>query len=326
LGAGVPKKSTIVTRLKEIDPQDFENLAYDLLFVSGMRNLRWRTPGADGGRDLEGEFVSIDFAGHHNTQKWYIECKRYAKSLDWPTVHQKLAIADNHQADFLLFITTSNFSPDCRDEVDRHNARGGVTQLRIWPYFVLENLLTINGQVALKYGLRNVTQKFETDFKSIVLEISKLAQSAYGAVTFGVDASARIELLAAFTELLSTRAKDAEHFGRFVKTRFNASRDSYDWCEPYPLSAAEFDQTSLRAALAAIRTISGRGRVQCSLPDSRTVVIQDLPQTDSLRSKGDRSRSENGWIAMSFRDRIHQSFDFPVQLPKLLLEALPFCL
>jgi len=29
---------------------------------------------------------------------------------------------------------------------------------------------------------------------------------------------------------------------------------------------------------------------------------------------------------MSFGNRVHQPFDFPVQLPKLLLKALPFCM
>src|SRR5437899_9603870 len=147
------KKKAIVQRLKELPPQDFENFTYDLLFLSGMRNLVWRTPGADGGRDLEGEFTIQDFAGDQTVQRWYIECKRYAQAIDWPTVHEKLSIADNHRADFLLFVTTANFSPHCRDEVDRHNRRGGTVQIRIWPYFRLDQLLSIHGQLAIKYGL-----------------------------------------------------------------------------------------------------------------------------------------------------------------------------
>ncbi|APG08905.1 hypothetical protein M2175_002220 [Bradyrhizobium elkanii] len=41
-------------------------------------------------------------------------------------------------------------------------------------------------------------------------------------------------------------------------------------------------------------------------------------------AEGGRSRTENGWIAAPFCDRIHQSFDFSIQLSKLLFEALPF--
>ena len=71
-------RSSLVAELNKLDPQEFENLAYDLLFLSGLQNLRWRTPSADGGRDLEGTFSSIDFSGEHVTHKWYVECKRTA--------------------------------------------------------------------------------------------------------------------------------------------------------------------------------------------------------------------------------------------------------
>jgi hypothetical protein len=177
--------------LKALTPQEFENFAYDLLLLSGMRNLVWRTPGADGGRDLEGEFSTIDFSGDHATQRWYIECKRYKSAIDWPTVHEKLAIAENHRADFLLFVTTSNFSSPCRDEVDRRNKRGG---------------------------------------------------------------SVRIP-----------------------------QRDSYDWCKPKPLPASGFDQTSLRAALTAIRAITGQRTLTCDASES-VVTVENVTRAEALRT------------------------------------------
>ena len=142
-------KSTVLARLKKLEPTEFENLTYDILFLSGVQNLRWRTPSADGGRDLEGEIAVVDFSGETVRQRWYIECKRYAQSLSWPTVYEKLTVAINHKADFLLFVTTSNFSPPCRDEVQRHNEEQSV-KIRIWPFYYLEQLLTIHGQVAVR--------------------------------------------------------------------------------------------------------------------------------------------------------------------------------
>jgi hypothetical protein len=56
-----PGNTTLVTRLKKLAPEEFENLAYDLLFLSGVQNLQWRTPSADGGRDLEGQVPVMDF-------------------------------------------------------------------------------------------------------------------------------------------------------------------------------------------------------------------------------------------------------------------------
>src|ERR1700688_1987008 len=123
-------KSSLVASLKRLAPHEFENLSYDILFLSGVQNLRWRTPSADGGRDLEGDLPVVDFSGETVRQRWYIECKRYSRSLNWPIVYEKLTIAINHTADYLLFITTSNFSPQCRDEVQRHNEKRNV-QIRI---------------------------------------------------------------------------------------------------------------------------------------------------------------------------------------------------
>jgi hypothetical protein len=89
-----------------------------------------------------------------------------------------LAVAINHDADYLLFITTANFSPQCRDEVQRHNAKRGL-QIRIWPFYYLERLLTIHGQVAVKYGLIKTHQSLHVDFERIMSELMKLAQSTY---------------------------------------------------------------------------------------------------------------------------------------------------
>jgi restriction endonuclease Mrr len=117
--------SSIIEGLKRLQPEQFENLTYDVLLLSGVQNLRWRTPAADGGRDLEGDVTSVDFSGETIRQRWYIECKRYAQSVDWPTVYGKLTVAINHQADYLLLVTTANVSVPCRDEIQRHNERRG---------------------------------------------------------------------------------------------------------------------------------------------------------------------------------------------------------
>jgi Restriction endonuclease len=89
--------NSVVARLKRLHPEEFENLTYDILFLSGVQNLRWRTPSADGGRDLEGDVPIVDFSGETVRQRWYIECKRYAQSINWPTIYEKLTIAINHR-------------------------------------------------------------------------------------------------------------------------------------------------------------------------------------------------------------------------------------
>jgi Restriction endonuclease len=89
----------------DLSPHQFENLTVDLLQVAGLKRLVWRTLGPDGGRDIEGFYTSIDFSNYYYTKRWYIECKRYSSSIDWPTVWNKIAYADARKANFLLFVT-----------------------------------------------------------------------------------------------------------------------------------------------------------------------------------------------------------------------------
>jgi Restriction endonuclease len=272
---------SIVAGLKRLHPEQFENLTYDILLLSGVQNLRWRTPGADGGRDLEGEVNSVDFSGETVKQRWYIECKRYARSVDWPTVYEKLTVAVNHQADYLLLVTTANVSVPCRDEIQRHNERRGV-QIRIWPFYYLEQLLTVHGQVAVKYGLVKSPQSLHVDFEKIVHELTKLAQATYAAVEFGQKSMDRVALIAAFTELISTRIEDSRKHGRFITHRFKPDRDTYEWCKPNPLLAASFDATSLRAALAIIKNVLGLADLQCRLVNDNIAVT--VATTTALRT------------------------------------------
>lgn len=274
-------KKSLVQRIKALSPQDFENLTYDLLFASGLRNLRWRTPGADGGRDLEGEYSHQDLSGETAIEKWYIECKRYDKSLNWPTVREKVAVAENHKAHYLLFVTTANFSAACRDEVDRYNLQGKV-RLRIWPFYSLDQLLNIHSDLLVKYGLSESKQKIQHFFTSIITEITKLSQSAYAAITFGVDASARIELLAGLTELLTTRTNDVEVYGKFVVRKFRPQRDSFDWCIPNPLLVTEFDGPGLRAALVAIKVTTAAATLDCKVKE-KELIVSGIVKVDNFR-------------------------------------------
>lgn len=131
--------------------------------------------------------------------------------------------------------------------MQRNNSKPSSVQIRIWPFYRLEHLLDLHGQTATKYGLTRSAKQLHFDFQRVVIELVKLAQSTYAAAEFETQTRDRIELMACFTELLSTRVDDAKRYGRFNLRPFKPDRDSFDWCEPHPLPAANFDQTSLRA-------------------------------------------------------------------------------
>jgi restriction endonuclease Mrr len=76
----------MLEKIKKLEPRRFENLVFDLVQIIGLENVVWRTPGADGGRDIEGDMEVRDMSGGLVLQKWFVECKRYRASIDWPTV------------------------------------------------------------------------------------------------------------------------------------------------------------------------------------------------------------------------------------------------
>ncbi len=77
---------TLLEKISQLTPTQFENFVYDCVRASGMTNLVWRTPGSDAGRDIEGQVTISDFVGVEKIEKWYIECKKFKNSIDWPTV------------------------------------------------------------------------------------------------------------------------------------------------------------------------------------------------------------------------------------------------
>src|ERR1700685_4468966 len=108
---------SLLRTIDELPPREFENFAFDLLQMIGMTTVVWRTPGADGGRDIDATYHARDASGYVDRQRWFVECKRYATSIDWPTLWAKLAYADNEGADFLLLVTNSNPSPQCENQI-----------------------------------------------------------------------------------------------------------------------------------------------------------------------------------------------------------------
>lgn len=161
------------TKIKALDPTQFENLVFDILVEKGMLNLIWRTPGADGGRDIEGIFSTLDISGFRSTQRWYIECKRYKSAVDWPTIYGKLAYAENHGADYLLMATSSSYSPNAITETERWNQKGRRPQIRLWPVSQLEIELKSAPNTAHKYGLESHLRTSSLPYLTIVKEIAK---------------------------------------------------------------------------------------------------------------------------------------------------------
>jgi Restriction endonuclease len=244
-----------------LTPTEFENMTYDLLQVVGMKTLVWRTPGADGGRDIEGVFPIMDLSGHFSQQRWYVECKRYSSSIDWPTVYRKVAHADANGADFLLLVTNSNPSPDCESEIANWNESKRTVRIRAWRGYELDRILTGYPSVAAKHGLLEGGGLSEISFQRIMLELMKAAQASYVANQLRQDASAGLEAGAALSELVSLRMDQLRTYGRTLPPVPAATAPDYQWLDWNGLNWP-WDEAGLRAFLAFFRYATGAKRVR----------------------------------------------------------------
>ncbi len=200
--------------LIDLSPTGFENLIFDLLTIKKMSNIRWRTPGADGGRDIEGIVHANDFSGFQSSQKWYVECKRYSSTVDWPTVYGKVAYADSNGADVLLLCMSSNVSPAAATQIDNWNNAGRRPAIRIWPGHELKNIIQNLPDVAAKYSLFGAQSLPGKSVVDLALAMSKLVNSHYSKEVFAERAPDRMLLAAQrISELLLVRMQNIEKEG-----------------------------------------------------------------------------------------------------------------
>lgn len=249
-------KERQIRRLQSLTPTEFENLIFDLMVSRGMTNVSWRTPGADGGRDIEGTTIDKDLSGTQVIKKWFIECKRYASSVDWPTIYTKLAYADSHQADVLLLCTTSKFSPMALTHVENWNSRRRSIAIRLWPRHELELQLQQHPDLMLKYGLSHALSTPGKSIVALALALSKSVSSHYSRLVFdNFKPDLMLQASQAIADLLSRRMEDIEHEGRIRVSFPTSTANTIENCD-FTGDKVEIDEAGLRAFLAYLVALS----------------------------------------------------------------------
>ncbi|MCK1970052.1 restriction endonuclease [Franconibacter sp. IITDAS19] len=233
--------------LLSLSPTKFENLTFDVVTALGLRNSVWRTPGSDLGRDIEGDYFISDLSGQYQKQRWYIECKRYTSSVDWPTIWNKISYAETHVADILLFVTSSSLSPQAIDQIRLWNKANKKPLIRFWGAVDLCAKLNLHPQIAKKYGLKpEIDSNIEIFAPSIdlLLRITNSLSPEIGEVS-----QAKLWLLHSFSELISQRILDANTgYGFYFKE--HTAIDYFDWIDVTKVNLQCFDKYSTRVLLA----------------------------------------------------------------------------
>ena len=239
-----------------------------------MRNVVWRTPGSDGGRDIEATEFIRDVSGYDATRKWYIECKRYAKSIDWPTVWNKLSYADVQNADYLLLATNNNPSPTCESKISEWNLSSKRPIIRVWRGYDLPKLLVSHPDIAVTHGLSNDPAIAQASLVPLMSISTKLGNAAYSARVFEMENIALLETVSALNELISRRMSDLREFG---KPAFSASAHidvGFDWLQVSGEIEA-WESVAIRAFMAMFRhlTRADEVAVQFNSEDAAITLI-----------------------------------------------------
>ena len=112
----------LLTRIKSVSPHFFERLVLDLLVAMGYGGSREDAAQAVGGSGDDGidGIIKEDKLGLDSI---YLQAKRWENPVGRPIVQGFAGSLQGHRARKGVFITTSKFSQDARDFVDRIDTR-----------------------------------------------------------------------------------------------------------------------------------------------------------------------------------------------------------
>ena len=140
----------------DLKGKDLEECVYWLLDAMGAKNLEWRVGGsgggaADGGRDLEAEFFTPREGGELASQKWWIECKGRAGTVEPDEV--KSAVNNSlafEGLDYIVICTNTQFSNPTRDWIKEWQKKHPRPQVQLWDKSQLERYLSRHPDVVLR--------------------------------------------------------------------------------------------------------------------------------------------------------------------------------
>lgn len=236
----------ILSRISSLSPREFESFSFECMRAIGMRNLVWRTPGADGGRDIEGEVYVRDVSGYEERQVWYIECKLYSRSIEWSVIWKKLAYADSLNVDVLFLVTNNNPSPQAESRIASWNKQKKKPAIRVWRGYEFPPFLRCSPSISASYGLIDKISDQAVLLRPLTDIIVGLSQSAYSRRVFDQDPLAELETIAALSELLAHRLNDLARFGKFMPGPRATRSPEFRWLHIVG-STLEWEDVSLRA-------------------------------------------------------------------------------
>jgi len=280
---GTSSDAELLGLVNKLHPVRFENLTLDLLRATGFRNIIWRTPGADGGRDMQAEETVTDLSGTDTRYIWYVECKHYSNSVDWPTLWKKVSYADSQSADFLLLVTNSQPSPQCETEIRRWNENRRRPGIRVWRGYDLPMYLRLHEDVALAHGLITVDHAKSGLSLRLTEVLSKLSQAAYGAWAFELNPEIPLVSASTLSELFHQRMHDITNYGRFVVGGSMQTSSIFPWLMVEG-DIRDQEEVGFKATVAAVRHVLQAEDLHCKIADRNVKLIAKCSKHPFLKT------------------------------------------
>lgn len=150
--------------LNHLSSVEFENYCYELLSLSGLKNINWRkgtgksTSPSDSGRDIECEYHRYDaILDEVIIEKWFVECKSYLKGVPPEAVQGALAWASAARPDRLVIMTSNFLSNSCKDYLESYKQNNrNLFKITLFELPQIEKMSYQHSEILLKYNIESI--------------------------------------------------------------------------------------------------------------------------------------------------------------------------
>lgn len=140
---------------------EFEAFCFDLVAASGFSNVDWRkgTPKpsspADQGRDIVADYTRIDVDGYSYTDRWFIDCKHYARGVPPEALSNAASWAEAERPAVLLYIASGYLTNGAKTWIDDYVRNNNPRfRIRVWELPQLRNLIAQHQDVAFQHNVQ----------------------------------------------------------------------------------------------------------------------------------------------------------------------------
>lgn len=159
---------------RKLNPDEFEELCFEILLNCNFKTVRWLQGSADKGRDIIAvKETNEPLLNICYEETWFIECKRYQKTkgVNLKDLSTHIFWADTNSPEHLLIITSSHLTKDLWDWIDKNKGKKHYG-IKVIERQQLIELILSHQKIAYKYFIKdkylNLIESLKQDWLFII--------------------------------------------------------------------------------------------------------------------------------------------------------------